>query len=382
MGLLLATVALVASFLHPEASAPAHQLNASAKDPQTLYASPTGTITGFAQDGSVLAWFSASKKKCNKIWLLSLATSGQVSLPDETASSHNVTCQWDVVPPVRLALSNTNVLWTLRDRLAPLPFDYLLGAGAGPQSIGTRERRFQEIAHGGRGAGLWLGGIAGDSSRDGATLVYGVTAVAFVDEIACLSKGSCAMKIAGGGVHRIVGRRDPVIPNTPAVIAVAVSGTSVAYIPAGATVGKDGQPVASADLPIEVRDARSGALVLSVTPDGTPLAIALSPHVLAILEQRKTGTQLTWYSTSTGQSTGSVPVPAETTPELSASDQLIVFRVGRSIRAASVTTQKVTTLAESASTPIGLSLEGTRLAWAENVKGRGRIRALFVGGRG
>ncbi len=75
-------------------------------------------------------------------------------------------------------------------------------------------------------------------------------------------------------------------------------------------------------------------------------------------------------------------MPSGTTPELTASDQLIVFRVGRSIRAASVTTQKVTTLAESASTPIGLSLEGTRLAWAENVKGRGRIRALFVGGRG
>ncbi len=269
MGLLLATVALVASFVHPEAAAPAHRLTASAKEPQTLYASPTGTIAAFAQDGSVLAWFSASKKKCNKIWLLSLATSGQVSLPDESASARSVTCQWDVAPPVRLALADTNVLWTLRDKLSPLPFDYLLGAGAGPQSMGTDERRFQEIAHAGHGAGLWFGGIAGDSSRNGATLVYGVTAVTYVDEIACLSKGSCAMKIAGGGVHRIVGRRDPVIPNTPPVIAVAVSGTSVAYIPAGPTVGKGGQPVASADVPIEVRDARTGALVLSVTPDGT-----------------------------------------------------------------------------------------------------------------
>lgn len=381
MGLLLATVALVASLLHPEA-APVHPFAASAKEPQTLYTSPTGRIAAFAQDGSVLAWFAPSTKRCNKIWLLSLATTGQVSLPDESARSRNVTCQWEVVPPVRLALADTNVLWTLRDKLSPLPFDYLLGAGAGNQSMGTRERRFQEIAHAGRGAGLWFGGMAGDSSRDGATLAYGVAAVTYVDEIACLSKGSCAMKIAGGGVHRIVGRRDTVIPNTPPAVAVAVSGTSVAYIPAAATLGNGGQPVASADRPIEVRNARSGALILSVTPAGTPLAIALSSHVLATLEETKLGTRLTWYSTSTGQSSGSVPVPAGTTPELTASDQLIVFRVGRSIQAASVTTQKLMTLAEAASTPIGLSLEGTRLAWAENVAGRGRIRALFVGGRG
>jgi hypothetical protein len=379
MGLFLATVALVASFLHPEA-APMH-LDASAKQPQTLYTSPSGKIAAFAQDGSVLAWFAPSTKQCNKIWLLSLGTSGQVSLPDESASSRNVTCQWDVVPPVRLALADTNVLWTLRDKLSPLRFDYLLGAGAGTQSMGTDERRFQEIAHAGRGAGLWFGGMAGDSDRNGATLAYGVTAVTYVDEIACLSKGSCAMKIAGGGVHLIVGRRDVVIPNTPPAVAVAVSGSSVAYIPAAATLGKGGQPVASADDPIEVRDAQSGAPIVSVTPAGTPLAIALSPGVLATLEQTKLGTRLAWYSASTGQPIGSVPVPSGTTPELTASDQLIVFRVGRSIRAASVTTHKVTTLTEAASTPIGLSLEGTRLAWAENVKGRGRIRALFVGGR-
>jgi hypothetical protein len=32
--------------------------------------------------------------------------------------------------------------------------------------------------------------------------------------------------------------------------------------------------------------------------------------------------------------------------------------------------------------PIGVSLAGSRLAWAENVNGHGRIRALYVNGRG
>ncbi len=380
MGLLLATITLVASFLQPQAVAPSRHLAVTQKLPQTLYTSPSGTIDAFAQDGPLLAWFAPSTKGCNTLRLLSLANGAQVSLPDESPTSLNVTCQWDVAPPVRLALSGTNVLWTLRDKLSPLPFDYLLGAGVSDR----RERRFLEIAHAGHGAGLWFGGLAGDSKPDGTSLVYGVTAVAYVDELACLSKGRCGMKISrlGGGVFRVVGRMQPIrVPGTTAAVAVAVAGTSIAYIPT-ASIGRAGKPEASANLPIEIRNADSGTLVASVVPKGTPLALALSPGVLATLEQTKLGRRLAWYDAATGEPSGSVPVPSATSPELSASDQLIVFRVGRSIRAAHVATHRVTTLAEAAATPIGLSLEGTRLAWAENVKGRGQIRALFVGGRG
>jgi len=39
-------------------------------------------------------------------------------------------------------------------------------------------------------------------------------------------------------------------------------------------------------------------------------------------------------------------------------------------------------LGRAAAAPIGLSLEGGRLAWAENVNGSGRIRALYVRGHG
>ena len=129
MGLLLATVALVATALQSHAAAPSRDLAATPKQPQTLYASPSGTIDAFAQDGSLLAWFAPSAKGCNSVRLLSLTDGAQVSLPDESPTARNVTCQWTVVPPVRLALAQTDVLWTLRDSLSPLPFDYLLGAG-------------------------------------------------------------------------------------------------------------------------------------------------------------------------------------------------------------------------------------------------------------
>ncbi len=290
-------------------------------------------------------------------------------------TAQNVTCRWAVVPPVRLALAGTNALWTLREAApAPLPFDYVLGAGFRD----PKERRFQEVAHASSGAGLWLGGIAGDTD----TLVYAVTSVDYVNEVTCLSDpkapGACALKIAGGGIYRVVGRQQPkLVPGTAAAVDVAAAGSTVAYVPT-ATVGVRGAPLASAEMPIEVRDAATGTLVARVEPRGTPIAIALTPHLLATLEQTSLGLQLAWYDLGTSALSGSVPVPKTTSLVLSASDQLIVFEVGRSIRGVNPTSHRVSTLTNAGSTPVGLSVEGSRVAWAENIKGRGRIRSLTV----
>jgi hypothetical protein len=317
------------------------------------------------------------------VWVLSLDIGGSVRLPAETPTARNVTCRWDVTPPVNLALANTDALWTLREPQATLPFDYVVGAGYKD----PLERRFQEVAHAKRGAGLWLAGIAGDSIKTAAgtvsTLAYGTAAVQYVDEIACLSGGSCAMQLApGGGVYRVVGRPPAVlVPNTHAAVAIAVSGSTLAYVPA-AGVGKHGRPVAAADLPIEIVDADTGAQRADVSPEGIPLAIALAPHMLVTLEQTTQGLQLAWYSAQTGIGMGSVAVPPGTAPSISANDQIAVFRLGRFLHVLTFATGHSRTVAETAGRPIGVSLEGSRLAWAENVQGRGRIRALYVNGRG
>jgi hypothetical protein len=384
MGMLIATIALLASLIQPPATAHDRKLASAKATPQTLYTSPSGTIQAFAQDGPLLAWFApgTTKTACNSVRVLSLDNGALVSLPNQTSTAHNVTCRWDVAPPVNLALAGSDVLWTLREKQAPLQFDYVLGAGVKD----TRERRFQEVAHARRGAGLWLGGIAGDSIRTGpdtiSTLVYGTTAVQFVDEIACLSGGSCDMKISGGGVYRVVGRKPPqLVPNTEPAVEVAVSGSSVAYVPA-ASADTDGKPIPAADLPVDLIDVRTGRRIARMSPEGTPLAIALAPHVLVMLERVPAGLTLAWYSTTTGDVVGSVDVPANTLQELSASDQQAVFRIGRFIHVLTFATGHSRTVAQTVGTPIGVSLEGNRLAWAENVKGRGRIRALYLNGRG
>ena len=104
--------------------------------------------------------------------------------------------------------------------------------------------------------------------------------------------------------------------------------------------------------------------------------------MLATLERTPLGLRLAWYDPATGVPSGSVPVAHAASPELTANDQLVVFHVGRSLHGVDVTTHRVRTLGTTAATPIGLSLEGGRLAWAENVNGVGRIRALYVRGHG
>jgi hypothetical protein len=364
--LLAAAVSLVAAAVSSAGAAP---------HAQTLYSLATGTISAFAQDGRLIAWFTPSGKGCNAAHVRSLYNGLKVNLPKQ-GDAHNVTCRWNVGgSPVTLAVAGrtSEVLWTLHES-SPLEFDYVVGAGAGD----NRERRFQELAHTDRGAGLWFGGLAGN----GATLAYGVTTVDYEDEAGCLAgTAACTMKIAGGGVYRVVGRQAPKrIPGTSPAVAVAASNGRIAYIETAST--KHGHPVAGAKGAIKVVDAVHGGVISSVRLQGTPVAIALSAHVLATLVRTHRGLRLSWYAVSTGLPTGSVRVAPTTSPALAASDQLVVFHAGRSIRAVATATGRVKTLVSAAATPIGLSIDGGRLAWAENLKHGARIRAFYVNGRG
>jgi hypothetical protein len=363
--LLAAAVSLVAAVVSAAGAAPRTQ---------TLYTRVGGTISGFAQDGGIIAWFTPGARSCNAVHVKQLDNPLKADLPIE-GGTHNVTCRWSAGrAPVQLAIAGDqpNLMWTLHET-SPLEFDYLVGASVGDR----RERRFQQLAHTARGAGLWLGGVAGD----GSTLVYGVTSVDYVDEAGCLAgTDTCALKIVqqGGGVYRVIdGQKLRLIPGTGAAVEVAASGRQVAYVEAD-SIQKDGTPVAGADLPINVVDAVTGRPISSITPQGTPIAIALSAHVLATLERTPLGLRLAWYEPKTGSPAGSVPVALAASPNLSVSDRIAVFHVGRSIRGVDIATGRVRTLASAAAQPIGLSVEGSRVAWAENLKHVARIRAYFT----
>ncbi len=335
---------------------------------QTVYRDATGPVAAFAVDGDLLAWFSPGTHTCNAVHVLSL-TGVKVTLPKP--GTRNVTCRWSVGSgPVLLAIAGKPVgaLWTLNQQ-AHVDLDYVVGADAAQ----PRERRFDQVAHTRAGAGIWLGGIAGS----GSALVYAVTAVAYVDQVACLSGGSCRLKIAGGAVHRVVGRHDPVVPDTGPAVAVAAAEGRIAYIPARA-IGPQGAPVADSNAPIPVRSAGTGAIVARVAPPGLPVGIALAPHLLAMLVRRGEHTRIAWYDPVPGTRLGSLGVPAATSPRIAASNRMIVYDVGRALHAIDVSRHEKRAVLKLPAVPIGLSVEGNRVFWAENVGGRGRIRSLVV----
>ena len=375
MRMLLGAFALAATVVH--GSARAGQV-------QTLYTSPAHQrIEAFAQDGQLLAWFEPSTKtrKCNLVWVWQLGH-GKETLPAQGQSFHNVTCQWQVPPgsPVGLALAGNHghpeALWTLRETASRVVrFDYVLGATlANPE-----ERRFQEVAHARLGAGMWLGGIVGS----GTSLLYSVVDVQYHDQVACLSAPTsahaCDLDVTGGAIYRVVGRKLPTpIRGAGPAVGLAVSGGEVAYLPAAASARADGQPIASPETSVYIRDVQTGDLIASIAPGGVPLAIGLSTTVLALLERTPSGLVLSWYDHETGELVHSITVPKATAPELAVGTTTIVYRDGHTIRAIDLHTHHVRVLAKAASTPIGLSIANDRVAWAEDVAGHGRIRAVTL----
>jgi hypothetical protein len=361
MRLLLAAAVMLMAAAAPAAGA----------TPKTLVSLPGASIVGFTQNGPFVAWFAKKPGRCNTVHIRSLSNPLSAVVPN--IGARNVTCTWQVGSgPVPLAIdTNANTLWTLSES-TPLQYDYLIGAGALPAN--QSERRLQQLAHTSKGAGLWLGGIVGS----GSTLAYAVTSVDYQDEAGCLAgTDTCAMMIAGGGVYRFDGWHPKLVYNRPAV-GLAASDDVIAIVPTD-SVTKAGRPVAGADLPVIVVDAKTGSQISSFSPQGTPVAIALSDHVLATIERTPIGTRVAWYNPLTGTTLGSAPVATATAPELAVSDKYVIFRIGRSIRSIEIATGRIRTIARAAVTPVGLSLVGTRLAWAETLKNGGaRVRALYL----
>ncbi len=151
-----------------------------------------------------------------------------------------------------------------------------------------------------------------------------------------------------------------------------------------AFAGKGGLFIAKADgsgtkfLPfparsrLEIRAARTGRLLKTLVVGGHAEAIALSRSVVAVL----TDGRLSVYSRSTGRRLGSHSVSRRATAELSASAKNVVFHTGRTIWLSRP--HRLVRLAVAQAVPVDLSIEGKRVAWAENVGGRGRIRAVFL----
>lgn len=133
--------------------------------------------------------------------------------------------------------------------------------------------------------------------------------------------------------------------------------------------------------PIEVRHAADASLVSSFMPRGKPLAIALSPEFVAVLTQQGRRKRIELFDPTTGARRGAVTVPRAMQARLSIDGGTVVYRVGRTIRLLAAARRKKSVLVTAKSAPVGLSIEGRRVAWAESGKKRSRIRAVWLRAR-
>jgi len=344
--------------------------------PATLVVS-NSPIKAFAQDGNQIAWASLDKHATCP-WQVRIRLLGSKKQQLVTKPS-GATCRSDSGFDIRpsqtpsLALAGKQALWTLRSEGNKTYID-LVTASYG----GTKDVIREELVNGtDSGYGDHLGGISGDSS----TLVYGVATVKVTGPPDCdLSGTPCKTAISGRGVERVTGTRKVAIPGAPPPVMLAASGHRIALVVAAKVVSGEKRVGPGSPATVKVMDSVSGRSVGSFSVLGEPLALAFAPSVVAVLKSRAGGTQIE-FRTPAGALLRTVAVPAGATA-LSTTNTRAVFSVGKSIRTVRVAGGAVTNLVTAAATPIGLSIEGTRVAWAENVTVqhvlRGRIRAITV----
>jgi Tol biopolymer transport system component len=131
----------------------------------------------------------------------------------------------------------------------------------------------------------------------------------------------------------------------------------------------------------QVRSA-AGRLLSSFEVDGRAVGVALARGAVVVLTTDASGQgSVTVFDAATGARRRTAAFPGDLPVMGGANSRWVVFRTNyRTIRALDLRTMKTRTLAVARTTPVGLSVSGRRVAWAENAANgkSARIRALVL----
>ena len=339
--------------------------------PQTLVRVPT-RISGFAQDDGRLAWVACGGEQARIILrdprgaTATIATYPQptecdpmtIKAPDDSRS------QDLPYEDAGIALAGTNVVFW--DVVGGIGFDQILyTARTSPPGA----RRVDDVSE--------PRTLLVRPRGDGSTLAYAVVAPQMRDPNRCLgSNVGCEivsttarlMRVADGRATRVRG------PAPPALL--DVSAGRLAIVP---VIGR-GERARRAKPLVEIRTADTGALIRTIRLGGAPTALALSTTTVAVL-LRPPGAppRIERYAARTGSRIGATSVDDAIVDELDADRGAVVYHAGRTILVLD-RRGAVRPLADTISVrgPIGLSIDGRRVAWAENIRGRGTVRAVAL----
>jgi hypothetical protein len=353
-------VALATSVAVPAAGA------RPAATPRTLLKTKT-PIRAFAQDSGRIAWVDRNWR----VEARRLRPKAKTLL----VGSARPIVDSEGVPP-RLVVAGARVAWTRTG-----------GGNEFETSVWVRQAGgkaaarivFDTSADRDERTGSYFGALAAGSS----TLAFSTV------DYECVDPADCSQLVAQpsgvGGVFRIVGTSHSAqVPDAPGSLELAVSAGRIALLSAPerilpAQIDDVASPhLAQPGTTVEIRNATTGALVTQFTPPGTVQALALAGPVAAVVDELPDGSRnIERYDANTGALLGTtVGVAAGDT--LSANGHTFVFCVGGGkIESMDAATGAQQVLAISQN-PIGLSLSGTRVAWAVNAHGRGRVLALTL----
>ncbi len=343
--------------------------------PRTL-AYTGGPVYAFAQDGGRIAWASLDDgSACPwKIRVRTLATHVQTAITTAAGPTCRDEVGFQEPEWLLLALAGRRAAWTLIAHGNNTYRQVVTGAVA----VGADRQVVELVYANGDHAGDHLGGVAGDGRR----LLFSRIEVG-VGPTGCEGGdgdlSACYGEIRGGGVYRIEGAAPVAVPGAPPAIRLAVSGDRLALVPAARARPPTAAPRVAPLADVQIRALPGGGLVSTFAPAGTIRSLALSGRIAAVIVRRGALTQIDAHDPATGARVRTVTVPATATA-LSVSGTRLVYRTGRRVWMASAVAggPPPRLLATAAAEPIGLSIEGTRVAWAENLSSGGRIQAVDV----
>jgi len=317
--------------------------------PRTLFIEQ-GTIHKFAQDGDRIAWvggrhFDVHLRGVSKRhgWLLGHAG------PGRTFNAHSAS---------RLVLGGARAVWVKSSGLVTETVIYASKPGQkNPSLIDT-------LYVSDWGSGTYLTSLA----ASGDTILYAVAKVDYTP-----GEGG-GWSLTGGGVRRFAGHpHSRQVHGIPPAFRIATTGRRIAVVPAvlGGPIGAD--LTAAPNGPVNVYDL-TGHRLAQVVPQGTVREVALDWPDLAVIVTRPDGTTVIerYIFLPEGRLLGATDMPGAS--DLSIARGKVVFRVDNTIYMWWTVPKRPTVLWRSLGKPIGLSIEGKRVAWAAN----GRIRALTL----
>ena len=316
--------------------------------PQTVWKGPS--VQAFALDGARMAWISGT---CRTVRVRGVA-GGTVSV---LGNASNTQCDDRGTPMI--ALAGTRALWT-ELTFGNFTYTYVWTRGAGERAL---PKQLDYLVHQNDEDGDWLTAMDGD----GSTLTYADLVVSGKT----LPDDTDVYFADRGTVRRVTGRSRGIVQAQGPPLRIAVAGTRIALVYADRAEHE--LAVLRASQTVRVLDL-SGHVVATVVAQGRPRAVALTPPYLALL----LGNRVALYRYDMPGTPPRLSDPHFSSAGLDASGTLVVGHSGRAIWLYDVASGASRRIATAASAPIGLSIDGHKVAWAENIRSGGRIRAMAV----